>query len=140
MKFAMVRGFIEVKDILAPAINYTTKKIEEHYQKKGKILEDEARKLLEREKTEIIQELKDTWIFLQENYGKDVDYESWFAAYECAASALNLYLKYMESELNKVYSPSLIERKERIEEVLTKYYPDIPKDKYLSFFHVVFDE
>lgn len=138
MTSAMVRGFKEFKDVLSPAINYAIKTIEEHYQKIGMQLRDEARKYLEIEKAEEVQELKDTWIFLQDNYAKDVDYERWFAAYRSAASALFLHKKYMESELKKVRIVSLREQKERIEEVLSKYFEDIPTDKYLLYHY--FDE
>jgi len=134
----MVRGFKEFQDVLSPAIGYTIKSIEEHYQKIGMQLKDEARKYLEIEKTEKVQELKDTWIFLQDNNGKSVDCECWFSAYRSAASSLFLHKKYMESELKVVHIKSLREQKERIEEVLSKYFKDIPTDKYLIYYY--FDE
>ena len=136
MKFVLVRGFEEVKDILAPAVKYTINRIKEHIKKEGQKLNSETRLLFEEEKDKEIEELQDSWVFLQENYGKDVDYSNWFIAMECMASALNLYLKHVQSELEKINLNKLYERKKRAEEVLMKYYQDIPRDKYLLYFYI----
>jgi len=132
----MVRGFEEVKDILAPAVKYTINRIKEYIQKEGQKFKNETRQLFEEEKYKEIEELQDSWIFLQDNYGKVVDYSNWFIAMECMASALNLYSKHIQSELEKFNLSKLYERKERAVEVLMKYYPDIPRDKYLLYFYI----
>lgn len=135
MKTGMVRGFEEVKDILSPAVGYTIKKIEEYYQLEGEKLKNDAKKVWLKEMSDKTDELKEAWNFLQKNYGKSVDYSRLLEAHEYMAGALYLYLKYIESELKKMNIKGLIERKKRIEDVLKKYYPEIPKDKYIFYYY-----